>query len=97
MKIIWSPRAMGKISELSDFIAEDSPSRATTWLESIFESIFESVEQLSEFPEIGRILPNQQDQNLRQLIIDNYHIIYRINKKQIRILVIRNFKDNKLF
>jgi toxin ParE1/3/4 len=93
MKIIWSPRAMGKISELSDFIAEDSPSRATTWLESIFES----VEQLSEFPEIGRILPNQQDQNLRQLIIDNYHIIYRINKKQIRILVIRNFKDNKLF
>ena len=92
MKIIWAPRVVEKISELADFITEDSPPRAKKWLESIFES----VEQLSDFPEIGRILPNQNDHNLRQLIIENHHVIYRINKKQIRILVIRNFKDNKL-
>ena len=83
MRIIWSPKALEKVSELSDYIAEDSINRAKSWLNSIFES----VEQLRDFPEIGRQLPNQNDKNLRQLIIENYHIIYRVNKKQIRILV----------
>ena len=91
MKIVWSPQALEKAGELTNFIAEDSVNRANKWIETIFEK----VEQLETLPMIGRKLPDQDDDNLRQLIIDNYHVIYRITKKEIRILVIRNFKDNK--
>ena len=39
MRIIWSPLAVERIAEISDYIAEDNPDASVTWIESIFEVI----------------------------------------------------------
>ena len=51
MKIIWSPLAINKASEIADYIAQDKPSAAKRWINEVFTK----VEQLKSSPQIGRI------------------------------------------
>ena len=86
MRIIWSPLAVDRASEIFDYIAQDKPSAAEKWINTVFSK----VEQLKSSPEIGRIVPEIFDNQFRELIYGNYRIIYRIEKKQISILTIRH-------
>ena len=86
MRIIWSPLAVDRASEIADYIAQDKPSAAEKWIDTVFSK----VEQLKSSPEIGRILPEINNSQFRELIYGNYRIIYRIETKQISILTIRH-------
>ena len=89
MKIIWSPLAVDRSSEIADYIAQDKPSAAEKWINTVFSK----VEQLKSSPEIGRIVPKLNNTQFREIIYGNYRIIYRIEKKQISILTIRHGKQ----
>jgi toxin ParE1/3/4 len=89
MKIIWSPLAVDRASEIVDYIVRDKPSSAEKWINTAFSK----VEQLKSSLEIGRILPEIKDNQFRELIYGNYRIIYRIEKKQIFVLTIRHGKQ----
>ncbi len=86
MRIIWSPLAVDRASEIADYIAQDKPSAAEKWIDTVFSK----VEQLKSSSEIGRIVPEINDSQFRELIYGNYRIIYRIETKQISILTIRH-------
>ena len=86
MRIIWSPLAVDRASEIADYIAQDKPSAAEKWIDTVFSK----VEQLKSSPEIGWIIPEINDSQFRELIYGNYRIIYRIETKQISILTIRH-------
>jgi plasmid stabilization system protein ParE len=89
MKIIWSPLAIDRVSEIAEYIALDKPAAADKWITTIFSK----VEQLASSPEIGRIVPEIEDEQFRELIYGNYRIVYRIEKKQVSILTIRHGKQ----
>ncbi|OGW38575.1 MAG: plasmid stabilization protein [Nitrospirae bacterium RBG_13_39_12] len=89
MKIIWSPLAIDRASEIAEYIAQDKPSAAEKWINTIFSK----VEQLRSSPEIGKIVPEIRNEQFRELIYGNYRIIYRVEKKQISILTIRHDKQ----
>ena len=89
MKIIWSPLAIDRASEIAEYIAQDKPSAAEKWINTVFSK----VEQLKSFPEIGRVAPEIKNDQFRELIYGNYRIIYRIEKTQISILTIRHGKQ----
>jgi toxin ParE1/3/4 len=86
MRIIWSPFAIERASEIAEYIAQDKPSAAENWINSVFSK----VEKLKSAPEIGRIVPEIRNNQFRGLIYGNYRIIYRIEKEQISILTIRH-------
>ena len=89
MKIIWSPLAIDRATEIADYIAQDKPSAAVKWINTIFSK----VDQLASFPEMGRIVPEIENNQFREILYGNYRIIYRIEKKQISILTIRHGKQ----
>ncbi len=89
MKITWSPLAVDRASEIADYIAKDKPSAAEKWINTVFSK----VEQLKSFPEIGRIVPEIKNSQIREIIYGNYRIIYHIEKKRISILTIRHGKQ----
>ena len=89
MRIIWSPLAVDRASEIADSIAQDKPTDAEKWVNTVFSK----VEQLKSSPEIGRIVPEINNLQFRELIYGNYRIIYRIEKQQISILTIRHGKQ----
>ena len=79
MKIIWSPLAIDRASEITEYIARDKPSAAEKWINMVFSK----VEQLKSSPEIGRVVPEIRNDQFRELIYGNYRIIYRIEKANI--------------
>jgi toxin ParE1/3/4 len=89
MKIIWSPLAVERASEIAYYIARDNPSAAEKWVAAVFSK----VEQLKRAPEIGRMVPEIENKQFREIIYGNYRIIYRIAQKQISILTIRHGKQ----
>ena len=89
MKIVWSPLAVERASEIVDYIAQDKPLAAEKWIQTVFSK----VEQLRLNPEIGRIVPEINDHLFRELIYGNYRIIYHIETKQISILTVRHGKQ----
>lgn len=89
MKIIWSPLSIDRITEIARYIAIDNNRAANTWIEEIFNR----VEQLQSFPRSGRIVPELNEDIIREIVYGNYRIIYRIEMEQISILTIRNIRQ----
>jgi len=89
MRVIWSPLAIDRATEIAEYIAEDNPTAAENWVNSVFAK----VESLKSFPESGRIVPEIDNVNFRELIYGNYRINYRIEENQISILTIRHGKQ----
>lgn len=80
MEIRWSKRSIKKISEIGDFIALDSASRA----KSFVSELVKSVERLKEFPESGPIII--ENPAFRQIVFKKYRLIYRLKNKRIEIV-----------
>jgi len=56
-------------------------------LKSLFyDHIRKKVENLNSFPKLGRMVPELDDPNLRELILRNYRLIYRIFEEKIQII-----------
>lgn len=89
MKIVWSPLAVERASEIVDYIAQDKPLAAEKWIQTVFSK----VEQLRFNPEMGQIVPEINDRLFRELIYGNYRIIYHVETKQISILTVRHGKQ----
>jgi len=89
LKIIWSPLAQERLSDIADYIAQDKPGAALNWVKSVFDE----VENLAIFPDSGRIVPELENEQYKELIIGNYRVIYKITEKHIQILTIRSFKQ----
>jgi toxin ParE1/3/4 len=84
MKIIWSKTASIRADDISNYIAQDSIKEATKWLKQLFVE----VDRLEIFPEFGRLVPNFNDEYLREIIFGNYRIVYELKKNAIEILTI---------
>ena len=90
MKLIWSPLAIERVSEIAEYISRDDMTAAQRWVEEIF--VF--VEQLSQFPASGRHVPEDPTRtDLREMIYGNYRIIYRTNPESVDILTVRHGKQ----
>jgi toxin ParE1/3/4 len=89
MKILWSPLAIDRASEIAQYIAQDNPDAAESWINSVFEK----VEHLKDFPESGRIVPETDNMTIRELIYGNYRIIYRVEEKRLSVLTVRHGKQ----
>jgi plasmid stabilization system protein ParE len=89
MKIIWSPLAVERTSEIAEYITIDNPSAAIAWVEKVFEK----VDLLKLSPKMGREVPEISRKEIREIIFGNYRIIYRIEKTKISILTIRHGKQ----
>ena len=89
MSIEWSPLSLQRINEISEYIAQDNIDAAIKWIKSIIDA----VEKLNNFPEIGRKVPEIDRSNIREILIKNYRIIYRLSKDKISILTVRHGKQ----
>ena len=89
MKIVWSPVAVDRVSEIAVYIAQDNPVAAESWIETVFQK----VEELKAFPESGSVVPEIDNKTIRELIYCNYLIIYRLEEKKISVLTVRHGKQ----
>jgi len=82
--IRWSIGALDDLESISAYIEQDSPEKAL----ELVKGIIEKIEQLKQFPYIGRKFPDREDDQLREIIFKNYRIVYEIKEEIIEILII---------
>ena len=74
-KLIWSPAARDDLHDIVVFIARDNPERAM----SFGYQLISETDRLQTFPRLGRVVPEYGTDNLREIIVRPYRIVYRVN------------------
>ena len=74
VKIIWTDRAIHDLDNIGEYIAKDSPRYASLTVERLFHS----ADILETQPKLGRIVPEFDDDTIRELIYKSYRIVYKI-------------------
>jgi len=98
VKINWTNLALQDLNEIAEFISKDS----IRYAQITVKYLFESPSLLKTHPKAGRIVPEFNEENLRELIRGSYRIVYRIvDKNRIDILTVhhsaRLFKNSPSF
>jgi toxin ParE1/3/4 len=91
VKITWSPVAVERLNQIYIYISQDSADEAKKFRNLIFKSI----EKLEDLPKIGRIVPERNQNNIREIFVKKYRVIYKIKEDSIEILTI--FHGSRLF
>jgi len=86
----WTIAAKLDLKSIHDYIARDSKYYA----KKVSQDIIEKTEILNNFPEIGRIVPEIDDNNIRELLIYSYRLIYEVLPSDILILTLINCRRN---
>jgi len=84
MKILWTDPAIEDLRNLHSYIAKDSE----VYANSFVERIILVVEKLTNFPRLGRAVPEAEEETIRELLYRNYRIIYRINGEMIEVVTV---------
>jgi toxin ParE1/3/4 len=73
-KVIWTDSAIQDLDDIGNYIAKDSERYA----EVTIERLFNSVDILEKFPKAGKMVPEFENESIRELIRDSYRIVYHI-------------------
>ena len=73
-KITWSNRALNDLHAIREYYLPNAP----TFAERITDEIFGKIDLLENHPLAGRIVPEFQENRLRELITGRYRIIYEL-------------------
>lgn len=90
MKIHWTKESLNNLKQIEDYISEDNPTVAS----SLVDKIIFMAEDLKNFPNKGRIVPELSIDQIREILYKNYRIVYLIKKNSIEILMV--FEGHKL-
>ena len=82
-EIVWTPRALGDLRKIHDYIAVDSIRYAQVQIETVQSAVL----TLSEFPSLGRRVPEFPDLPYREIIVGNYRVIYRFEEQRSCVLI----------
>jgi len=78
VKINWTDLAVQDLQDILEFITHDSEKYAVLTVNKIYLS----ADNLLKFPELGRIVPEIGSPKIRELIVGNYRLIYRLKTKE---------------
>jgi len=84
MKIRWTDPAIESLRNLHGYIAKDSEVYASSFVQRIILA----VDKLPTFPKLGRVVPEADEETIRELLYQNYRIIYRIKGERVEILTV---------
>ena len=92
MKVHWTDTAQGHLDAIYRYIAQDSPEYAKRMLDRLTRRS----QQIAEFPLSGRIVPEYEMDQIREVIEGPYRIIYYIKPDQIDVLAVIHGAQNIL-
>jgi plasmid stabilization system protein ParE len=81
----FSRSAESDLEDIIRYISIDDPDQALRF----GRFLFQHARSLAQFPERGRVLPDFDDESIRELIVKRYRIVYRLNHNQRSVEIIR--------
>ncbi len=83
-EVVWSPRAVDDVRAIAAHIAEDS----VAYARSVAQKIVASTRKLGSFPLSGRVVPEFNQENIREVFAYSYRVIYRVEGETVTIAAV---------
>ena len=90
MKLAWTKRAQDDLISIGKYIAEDNLVNAKKWIKKLRAR----ARKITDAPMSGRVVPEFENNNIREVLLGNYRIVYLVQNGTI--LVITVFEGHKL-
>ena len=84
MRVLWTEAALSQLEAIRDYLAQTSPDYARR----VVELLVNRSEQIGAFPRSGRMVPEYDIDEVRQVVESSYRIIYLIKEEQVEILAV---------
>ena len=83
-KVIWADAAVADLDAAADYISNDSPAYAASFVLKALKA----AQSLGELSERGRLVPEFTKEDIREIFVFNYRLIYRIEENRVSILAL---------
>ena len=84
MKVIWTETAINQLQAIREYIDQTSPEYARRMVDRLTRR----TKQIGAFPLSGRIVPEFENDQIREVLEGSYRIIYYVKPDQIDILTV---------
>jgi toxin ParE1/3/4 len=84
VRVVWTEHAHAQLDEAMAFIARDRPETAKAWLELMLDA----GSSLAGLPDRGRVVPEASRDDVRELIISPYRLIYRRDRDVVTVTMV---------
>lgn len=82
--VIWSEEALRDVDDIAGYIARASKRYASTFVKRLFRA----AEGVQLFPEAGARIPEFERDDLREIFVGKYRLIYRITADEVTVLAV---------
>ena len=84
MKVLWTNSAVAQLRAIHDYLAQTSPDYAVR----IVDRLTRRSIQIAAFPNSGRMVPEFERNEIREVIEGRYRIIYLLEPEQVQVLAV---------
>jgi len=84
VKVLWTASAVAQLQSINDYIAQTSPEYAMR----IIDRLTRRSIQIAAFPFSGRIVPESERDDVREVIEGLYRIIYLVESTQVQVVAV---------
>jgi toxin ParE1/3/4 len=84
VRVHWTHTAVEHLLAIYEHIAQDAP----LYAQRMIDRLTKRSEQIAAFPRSGRMVPEYEAPDIREVIERPYRIIYRIKADQIDVLAV---------
>ncbi|HEY3853901.1 MAG TPA: type II toxin-antitoxin system RelE/ParE family toxin [Verrucomicrobiae bacterium] len=84
-KVIIAPSAQADLADIVRYVAQHNSDAAA----ALGYELITRAENVANFPEMGRVIPEFKQPNLREVICRSYRIIYRLQPDRQQIEIVR--------
>jgi toxin ParE1/3/4 len=84
--VTWTDPALDLLVEILRYVARPSPGHATR----LRDQIFQATDNLPSFPRSGRTVREHKLADVREILVQNYRVIYRVADEEIQVLSVQH-------
>jgi toxin ParE1/3/4 len=81
-KVAWTETAWQDIEDAANYIAKDSPHYAASFIREARDA----ARSLSQLAERGRVVPEFNNINVRELFVGSYRLLYQLTAQNVYII-----------
>jgi toxin ParE1/3/4 len=89
-KLVWTERAEADLAGIGEYIAADDPVAARRWVGELMAT----ARAAARVPFGGRRVPELQREDVREVFLRQYRIVYRVTDRHCEVLTV--FEGHKL-
>lgn len=89
-EVVWTEEALSDLEAIGEYFDRTAPSYAPV----VVSRLYTSVERLVDHPKMGRRVPEVDHESLRELIVENYRLVYQLGEERIEIITVLHSRQD---